>query len=168
MFYQAYQSSAIQRAEPSISVRGFSGSYVGFFIDGIPVNATYGRTDWGNLIPLVFLTNFISNNEHRANLSVGGNLGTYYYQVSYAFAHRDSYNLFGKIHSHFAMVGQWRAGKLLSYKSHFAIQRCLSRSFTKIQTISTLMFLCQMGVDLGRLIACKHKMVRRDIPMVVR
>ena len=142
VFYQAYQSSGIQRAEPSISIRGFSGSYVGFFIDGIPVNATYGRTDWGQFntfgiseisvskgytSPIYGMNtlggavnmvtskptkklevqaryNFISNNEHRANLSVGGNLGTYYYQVSYAFAHRDSYNLSAK----FTPTSQWQ------------------------------------------------------------
>lgn len=142
VFYQAYQSSGIQRAEPSISIRGFSGSYVGFFIDGIPVNATYGRTDWGQFntfgiseisvskgytspiygmntlggavnmvtskpikeLEIMARYNFVSNNEHRANLLVGGNLGKYYYQASYAFTHRDSFNLSQK----FTPTSQWQ------------------------------------------------------------
>ena len=37
--------------------------------------------------------NFISNNENQLAASVGSNMGKYYYQVSYAFSERDSFNL---------------------------------------------------------------------------
>lgn len=131
VFYQGIHNSGIQRAESSISLRGFSGSYVGFFIDGIPVSATYGRTDWGQFsafgiseisvskgytspvygmntlggavnmvtqkptreLEITAKYNFVSNNENRYAISIGQNFGKVYYQLSYAFTDRDSYNL---------------------------------------------------------------------------
>lgn len=106
------------------------------------MNATYGRTDWGQFntfgiseisvskgytspiygmntlggavnmvtskptkeLEIMARYNFVSNNEHRANLLVGGNLGKYYYQASYAFTHRDSFNLSQK----FTPTSQWQ------------------------------------------------------------
>ncbi len=40
-------TSGAQRGEPAIYIRGMGSGRIGMFLDGIPVSALYGRTDWG-------------------------------------------------------------------------------------------------------------------------
>ena len=127
-----YHPASGSRGEPDINIRGFGGTQIGFFLDGIPVHSIYDKqTDWGQFstygisemsvskgytspqygmntmggavniitskpmdrLEVALKYGFISNNEHQAALSVGSNLGKYYFQATYSFDNRDSYPL---------------------------------------------------------------------------
>ena len=46
VFIRPPSGAGAQRGEPTINIRGYSNNQIGMFIDGIPVHAIYGRTDW--------------------------------------------------------------------------------------------------------------------------
>ena len=124
--------STNQRGNSSINIRGYSRSYIGLFVDGIPIysiydrntnfnhlntfeiseisvskgytSPVYGMNTMGGAINIITSKpkdklevrakyDFITNNENRAALSIGTNLGKYYAQLSYSFVDRDSLNL---------------------------------------------------------------------------
>ncbi|RDU53649.1 hypothetical protein CQA49_06190 [Helicobacter sp. MIT 00-7814] len=123
---------ARQRGDSGVSIRGYGGSRIGLFVDGIPIysiyerntnfkhlntfeiseisvskgytSPVYGMNTMGGAINIITSKpkdrleirgkyEFVSNNENRAAVSIGTNLGKYYAQLSYSFVDRDSLNL---------------------------------------------------------------------------
>ena len=147
--------STNQRGNSSINIRGYSRSYIGLFVDGIPIysiydrntnfnhlntfeiseisvskgytSPVYGMNTMGGAINIITSKpkdklevrakyDFITNNENRAALSIGTNLGKYYAQLSYSLVDRDSINL----SSNFTpTIYQGKSERINSYyKSH--------------------------------------------------